>query len=140
MNSIEDNNLFKNQDISKEEKKKIKEQMNNSICKIKRKDGKYSTGFFLTIKFPDMLNLLNVLIIDYNILEKYGQIKEQKIIVKLNENEKEFEIFIDQSRKFFIYKYLNIAIIEIKKSDELNIKSFLKINEDIYLNNINEIF
>ena len=45
-----------------ESTKKIKRQMERYICKLKLGETKTGTGFFCSIPFPDMNNLLNVFI------------------------------------------------------------------------------
>ena len=50
------------------------------------------------------------------------------------------EIIIDGSRKTINNKKYDITIIEMKPNDGIKLKSFMKIEEDIYEDNLKEIF
>ena len=120
-------------------KEKIYNQINKSICKIKIKDNIIITGYFCIIKFPDIFNYLPVLIINNYEFGENDIIKEKGIELILNSNEKSY-IIIDESRKLYINKNYNIIIIEIKKNDKIDINSFLEIDDDIYGDDINNIY
>jgi len=55
--------------LSKEQTKKIFEQMDNSVCKI-IKEKSTGTGFICLIPFPNKLYPLSVLITCYHVLSK----------------------------------------------------------------------
>lgn len=48
----------------------IYKQIDNSLCKIKKKNGAVGTGFICRIPFPDFKNLLPVFITCYHVLKK----------------------------------------------------------------------
>jgi hypothetical protein len=133
MDSLEDKNKnnipYKEIKINNLTKKIIYEQMDKCICNIKNKDNENITGFFALINYPDKLNLLPVLIIDGNILKDKNIIKNNKIEFSLNKDKKMYSILIDNDSRISYYNKRNdIAIIEIKMNDGLNIHSFLKID------------
>ena len=117
--------------------KKILEQMEKNICIIKI-DNNQGTGFFTKIPFPDLNNMLPVLITNNHIINE----------TLLNENNGKISIRIKQDN---FYKTLNlnnrikytqgdydITIIEIKKEDEIN--NYLDLDDiiiDDILNNNN---
>lgn len=116
-------------ELTYDEERIVNNQMNKSICKIKNKSSENKIGFFCSIKFPDILNMLNVLISENIVLYD-----KNKIEFTLNENDKSYEIVIDNNRKIYINNEYNICFIEIKQSDKLDNISFLSISEDINLN------
>ena len=133
MDSLEDKNKnnipYKEIKINNLTKKIIYEQMDKCICNIKNKDNENITGFFALINYPDKLNLLPVLILDGNILKDKNIIKNKNIEFSLNKDKKLYSIIIDNDSRISYYNKRNdIAIIEIKMNDGLNIHSFLKID------------
>ena len=124
-------------EISYECTKKIIEQMEKDICIIKIDDIQ-GTGFFTKIPFPDLNNMLPVLITNHHIINK----------ALLNANNKKISIRIKQDN-FYKTLYLNnrikysqenydITIIEIKDEDEIN--NYLDLDDiiiDDILNNNN---
>ena len=62
----------------------INGQLNNSVCKIIRKDNKNGTGFLSKIPYPNQFNLLPVLITSYHVLDKDYIDKEKNIYLKFN--------------------------------------------------------
>ena len=124
--------------ISYECTKKIIEQMEKFICKIKIGET-IGTAFFCEIPFPNKNNMLPVLIsnnhtINRDFLFNNGSeleihIKEKKDIIKLN---------LDKRMKYTNEKY-DITIIELKETDE--IKNFLELDDiiiDDIINNNNK--
>ena len=112
--------------------KKILEQMEKCVCKIKI--GKIQgTGFFCKIPFPNKSNMLPVFITNNHILTREmlnqnnakitSDIKEKSDILELNLN----------NRKKYTNEDQDITIIEIKKNDE--IKNYLEL-DDIIMNDI----
>lgn len=116
------------------------EQTEKSICNIICKDGGNGTGFFCLIPFPDKGNSLPVLITSNHVIEKKDIIEGKKIELTLNNDEKCFEIIIDNSRKVYTNKKYDITFIEIKKSDGFDLNSFLDIDERILKDHSNKIF
>ena len=93
----------------------IQKQTKTDICKIKCNDGRYGTGFFCLIPFPDKFNLLPVLITNNQILPKNEISKNSVIKFSLNNDEKNIEIKIDESRKTYSNEQYGITMIEMKK-------------------------
>ena len=103
-------------------------QMKNYICKIIKKEGEKGTGFFC--KIPTSNNdFLPVLITNNHVL-KESDIDNGKIIEITINNDKGYgNITIDETRKKFTSKELDITIVEIKPDDK--IKEFLDVDIDI---------
>ena len=120
--------------------KTIIEQTEKSICKIKCSKEGSGTGFFCVIPFPDKFNLLPVLITNNHVLQKKDISKGKIIKFSLNNEKQFFEISIDSSRKAYINEKYDITIIEIKKTDNLNVNDFLEIDENIYKDNLNDTY
>ena len=134
-------NYLKNRpkSLSLEQNEYINKQMKYSVCKIECDNKKNGTGFICYIPFPDKLNLLPVLITNNHILE-YSELVPGKFIkISFNDNKNVYKIDMSKNRKFYTEKgKIDTTIIEIKKSDGLNYKHFLEIDEDIFEENINE--
>ena len=108
--------------------KKIIEQMERSICKIKIGDER-ATGFFFKIPFPDEKNMLRVFItnnhvIDENLLNK----KDANISIFIKEEKGKREINLNNRMKY-TNKDFDTTIIEIKEKD--NIKNYLELDDNI---------
>ena len=106
--------------------------MEKGICKIKINEVQ-GTGFFCKIPFPNINNILSVLITNNHIINKniLNKIDED---IDLKIKEKNHSQFINLNNRI---KYTNenfdITIIEIKKED--NIQFYLEL-DDIIINNI----
>ena len=111
--------------LSKEQTKKILEQMDNSVCKI-IKVKTTGTGFICLIPFPDSISLLRVLITCNHVLNDLKIGNEIKLIF----DRKEKIIIIDKLRRAYTNKEYDITIIELKE-DKDNIKEYLEIDENI---------
>ena len=124
--------------ISYECTKKIIEQMEKFICKIKIGET-IGTAFFCEIPFPNKNNKLSVLISNNHTIngdflfnkdsELEIHIKEKKDIIKLN---------LDKRMKYTNEEY-DITIIELKETDE--IENFLELDDiiiDDIINNNNK--
>ena len=127
------------QSLSSEQMQLAIFQMQNCICKIKVAN-KVGTGFFLKLPFPDSFNLLPVLITNNHILNENDLSKSKIIEFSINNEEKIFKIYIDDSRRIITNDIKDFTIIEIKPSDSINQKSFLEVDQFIYNNNLNEIY
>ena len=99
--------------VSYESTKKIIEQMEKNICKIKI-GNEQGTGFFYKIPFPDMNNMLSVLITNNHVINEN---------ILNNENEKvSIDIYEELNTKYlnlndrikYTNKEYDITIIEIK--------------------------
>ena len=126
--------------LSKEQTKKIFEQMDNSVCKIIKAKAT-GTGFICLIPFPNKLYPLSVLITCYHVLSK-DDLKPGKEI-KLMFDEKEKIIKINQSRKIFTSNEneYDISIIELLPEDNFDLNNLLEIENDIFkYDNLNDIY
>jgi len=107
-----------------------------SIGKIKSNEQDIATCFFCAIPFPDKYNRLPVLVTNNHVLKK-EDITEGKIIrFSTNNEEHKFKIKIDENRKKYTNEKYDITFIEIKKdTDNININSFLDIDDEIFEEN-----
>ena len=109
----------------------IEKQKKISVCKITT-NSMIGTGFFGLIKFPEN-KFIKALFTCYHNLETKDKSKiENYFQYSIGINEKFNEMKIDESR--FVYKnnIFDIIIIEILDSDELQIDSFLEMDDIIY--------
>ena len=111
-------NLF-----SFESNKKINEQMEKCICKVKI-GNEQGTGFFCQIPFPKINNILPVLIISNHMHD--SKLLNEEISIYI-ESEKEIKKLNLNGRKFYTNKEYDATIIEIKEKD--NIKNFLELDD-----------
>ena len=126
--------------LSKDQTKKILEQMDNSVCKIINTKIT-GTGFICLIPFPNKLYPLSVLITCYHVLSK-DDLKPGKEI-KLMFDQKEKIIKINQSRKIFTSNEdeYDISIIELLPEDNFDLNNLLEIENDIFkFDNLNNIY
>ena len=126
--------------ISMEQMKYILEQMEKSIYKIKCENGA-GLGFLWLIPFPTKLNLLPTLITNNHVLSEKDIAINRKIQCLLK-NDSEFKtIIIDENRKKYISEKYDTTIIEINpKGDNLDLNSFLEIDEGIYEEDLNHSY
>ena len=103
--------------ISYECSKKIIEQMEKCICKIKIGE-EQSTGFFCKIPFPNKENMLKVLITNNHI------INDEKISIDIYEELNTKYLNLNDRIKYTNEEY-DTTIIEIKDNDD--IKNFLEL-------------
>ena len=110
--------------ISYESIKKLNDQMVNYICKVKI--GKeQATGFPCKIPFPDLNNMLPVLMICNHVHNK-NLSKEDNISLYI-ESEKKYKNINLNGRKYYTNEEYDTTIIEIKEKD--NIKNFLELDD-----------
>ena len=115
--------------ISIEGMDKILFQMKNSICRIIKNDGNKGTGFFCRIPYNN--NLLPVLITNNHVLNNDDIQNNKKIEFTINNGKIIKNINIDNSRKKFTNKELDVTFIEIKpKKDKIDY--FLDVDDSIY--------
>ena len=120
----------------------ILQQMRKTICKIKI-EKMQGTGFFCKIPFPDLNNMLPVLITNNHIINKVLLFqKDAQISIGIKE-EIDYKILNLNNRIKYTNEEFNITIIEIKDDDKIN--NFLELDDaiikDIIMNsNINKRF
>lgn len=126
--------------LSIEQNEYINKQMKNSVCKIECDNNKKGTGFLCYIPFPDKGNLLPVLFTNNHVLDYSQLISGKNIIISFHDNKNVFKIDMSKKRQFYSEEgNIDTTIIEIKKSDGIDFKHFLDIDEDIFEEN-NETF
>ena len=120
--------------------KTISDLSEKCICKIEGKTDETATGFFCAIPFPDKYQNLPVLITNNHVLEEFDISNGKKISFSINNDSAYFNITIDNTRKVYTNKNYDITFIEIKNTDNLDMNSFLDIDEHIYDNNPQETY
>ena len=118
----------------------IIEQIEKSICKIKCNDGGNGTGFFCIIPFPDKFHPLPALMTNNHVITEENIMKDKKIKFTINNDKLSFEIIINDYRKIYTNKKFDVTIIEIKENDNIDVSSYLEIDEQIFKDNINDIY
>ena len=118
--------------------KKIIEQSEKCICKIKCNDKESGTGFFSLIPFPDKTNQLRTLMTNNHVLKKSDIEIGKNIKFSINNGQKTFNILIDDSRKVYTSKKYDITIIELKNEDGIKDDFCLEIDDLIFKENIKE--
>ena len=121
--------------------KNILFQLENCICQIHKKNGGKGTGFFCKILFKN--NLLPVLITNNHVLKeediKNDEIIELTIYNKIEKENEDISIKIDNSRIRYTNSKIDITINEIKPEED-KIKYYLEIDEEeITENNIEKV-
>ena len=131
VNCYDNKDNDENISISKENINIINEKVEKNLCKIIGGNGGIELGFFCMIPFPNNNNLLPVLITSNKVIKKGDINKNGNIQLIINNNNK--EILMNEFRKSYIStESNNIAIIEIKQEDGLDIKSFLLLDNIIF--------
>ena len=103
-------------------------QMKNSICKIYTKNNKKGTGFFLKISFIN--KIFYFLVTNYHVLEDLKN--NDKIEITRNNDNISNDIILNNKRKIYKYKEIDVILIKINpKDDKINENEFLEIDEDI---------
>ena len=117
------------QAASKVQTEIILRQMKTSICKLFI-DTEIASGFFCKIPFGKSKTIY-ALFTNYHLInEEYFQ-SHNDINMKLNDDQAQIRIKIDNSRKKYFSKKYDIAIIVIQKKDGIKIP-FLEIDENIF--------
>ena len=124
--------------LSLRELKIISHQIDKCIVKIINNKIN-QVGYLCNIPFPDSNNLKSVLIVNNHLFKELIE-KEKTIQFRMDINQNEFKINIDESRYVYYNSQFNITIIEIKEDDGLDIKSFLEIDDQIFKSNLKEIY
>ena len=124
--------------ISYECTRKILEQMEKNICKIKIGE-EQGTGFFCKIPFPDKNNMLPVFITNNHVLNnELVYKKDSKIEIFIKDDIDIKEINLNNRMKYTDKENYDITIFEIKEED--NIKNYFELDDKIIneiVNNIN---
>ena len=123
--------------IPYEEMMNLADLIKTNICKINCKDGSHGTGFFCNIL--NDWNTLKVLMTNNHVLNEKDIQTGQTINFSINNDYKDFRILIDNNRKTFTNESYDITIIEIKKEDKIDPKSF-DIDNQIFKDNSYEIY
>ena len=116
--------------------KKITEQIETCICKIYIDGKNVGTGFFCYLQDQNTKQGMSVMITNNHVLDDNYYNNNKEIKIEINKVYK--DIKLDSKRKKYTDKTYDITIIEIIPKDK--IKSFLEIDERIYLLDPNKIF
>ena len=113
--------------ISYECTKKITEQMEKNICKIKIGNNR-GTGFFCKVPFPDENNMLPVFITNNHVIDD-KILKQQNSTIAISSIFFENKIINLNDRIKYTNKEYDCTIIEIKESDK--IENYLELDDYI---------
>ncbi len=106
----------------------ILDQMINCICKIKIKDT-FGTGFFCEIPFYYNKSTIKVLMTNCHVLDDINYCINKELNIVLNDKE-EKTINLGIERKTYFNMDYDIALIELKESD--NINNFLELDDNLF--------
>ena len=112
----------------------IKKQSQKCLCQIILNNNEIGTGFFCLIPFPQKTNLFQVLMTNNHVLGENDIINGKSVKFTINNDEKEINILVDNSRLVYTNKIFDITIIEIKKN-EIEYIDFLDIDDQLYTEN-----
>ena len=118
--------------ISYECTKKLLNQMENNICKIKIGQ-EQGSGFFCKIPFPDNNNMLKVFITNNHVLNKEIIYKDNSKIELDIRSERDIIKLDLKNRKKYTNEEYDVTIIEIKEEDKIN--NYLEL-DDIIIDDI----
>ena len=110
-----------------------------NICKINCKDGSHGTGFFCLIPIG-WGNFLTSLVTNHHVLKEIDIQPGEHINFTIDNDNKEFSIIMDNSRKTYTNESYDVTIIEIREEDEIDEKSFFNLDNQIFKENAIEIF
>lgn len=141
-NYIKEHKIGDNPDsLSAEQMRQALYQMEISICKIKKENNIFGTGFFCKIPFPNKLTLLPVLTTCNHVLDSNDISEGKRINFSLNNDKLKYSIVIDKSRITYTNAKYDITIIEMKpEEDNIKIDSFLDVDENINKSNPNDTY
>ena len=120
--------------VSLESSQKIIEQMKKNVCQI-QSDESQGTGFFCRIPFPDMNNMLTVLITNNHIINEELLYEDDAEILIYTENDKNTKTINLNNRLKYTNNHYDITIIEIKEQDK--IFDYLELDDNILENLLN---
>ena len=127
-----------NKPISLEEMKILSNLIETHICKIYNNDSIW-TGFFCNIEIAWNYHL-KVLITNKNSLKANDILPGKNIKISINNDQKFYNLFIDNNREIYIDEKYFVTIIEIKEEDKIDEDSFFDLDGQIFIDNSNEIF
>ena len=107
----------------------ILDQMINCICKIKIKDA-FGTGFFCEIPFNNNQSTIKVLMTNCHVLDDINYCINKELNIFLNDDKEIKIINLGIERKTYFNTQYDIAIIELKESD--NINYFLELDDNLF--------
>ena len=122
----------------------ILEQMRKKICKIII-EKEQVTGFFCRIPFPDLNNMLRLLITNNHVINRDLLFQKGAQISIEIKDEIDYKVLNLNNRIKYTNEEFDITIIEIKDEDKINNFNYLELDEvlikDIMMNyNMNEKF
>ena len=93
---------------------------------------------FCFLPFPDKATKLRTLITNHHILKKKDIEIGKTIKFTVNDDKKNFQVVIDESRKLYSSPEYDITIIELKKEkDRIEDSSYVDVDDIILNDNIN---
>ena len=107
--------------------KTILEQMINCVCKIKI-NSVNGTGFFCRIPFEQ--NMMNFFMTNYHILNEISYNENKSINLFLNDDQELKVIDLKIKRQTYFNKDYDIALIELKETD--NINDYLELDDKLF--------
>ena len=109
--------------------------MKNCICKIKINQA-YGTGFFCKIPYKN--ETMNVLMTNYHVLDEnfYGEKETLNLFINDDKDVKILDLNI--KRKTYFNKKYDLAMIELRESD--NINNFLELDDNIFKNEVKAFY
>ena len=119
----------------------LEQSKKNIICKIiKEEEKSMGTGFFCNIFYSEQSYKMPVLITNNHIINEKDIEINQEIGITLDDDKVEKILKINEQRKTYTDKELDITIIEILPSvDEIYSNDFFEIDENAFRNNYEEI-
>ena len=109
------------------------------VCKITCKDGTHGTGFFCYIPIG-WGNILPTLLTNNHVLNINDIQPGETIKFSINNDYKEFNFLLDNTRKIYTNEYFDVTIIEIKEDDNIDEKSFFDLDKQIFQEDSVNIF
>ena len=109
------------------------------ICKIYCNDGSHGTGFFCNIS-NDCNNTIKVLMTNNHVLNINAIEPGQTIYFTIDNDEKDYNILIDNTRITYTSELYDVTIIEIKKEDKIEDNSFFDLDKQIFKENSFKFF
>ena len=106
----------------------ILDQMMNCICKIKIKDT-FGTGFFCEIRIYNE-SPMKVFMTNCHVLNDIDYCTNKELNIVLNDDKEKKTINLGIERKTYFNIQYDIAIIELKESD--NINNFLELDDNLF--------
>jgi hypothetical protein len=106
-------------------------QMERSICKIKKPNNINGTGFICKISNRENLETKNVLITCNHVLNEIDLTYGKDIYLFFN-NINQVKLKINKLRKIYTSQKYDVTIIELKSNDNINEEDLFEIDENIF--------